>query len=161
MLGFFHCHRVSTRAQCIAVSTSAGRRDGGIKGCWCWRVCVTDKRQRSALLFYLSLRWCHPEDCVLWCGGGCRRLDLCLRYTTAELEKSRTLRQNNEGEHLNNSRFQEVNQNRRACQTLLNDANVDSESSFSRIFYIFFFFFKNEKEEWIALYEGGVLLLYF
>lgn len=47
---------------------------------------MTDKRQRSALLFYLSLRWCHTEDCVLWHSGGCRRLDLCLRYTATELK---------------------------------------------------------------------------
>lgn len=74
------------KPQCIAVFISAGRTSVGIKGCWRLWVCVTDKRQRAALLFYLSLRWCHTEDCVLQHSGGCRRLDPCLRYTTLELE---------------------------------------------------------------------------
>lgn len=130
--------------------------DEGIKGCWCSRVCVIDKRQRSALLFYLSLRWCHTEDCVLWHGGGCRRLDLCLRYTAAELKS-----QEHSGRIM-----------RESVWTILPfKKSIKIEEPVRLITFkwckcrqwvklfqnFFFFFWKNEKEEWIALYKGGIL----
>lgn len=128
--------------------------DLGIKGCWCSRVCVTDKRQRSALLFYLSLRWCHTEDCVLWHGGRCRRLDLCLRYTMAELKS-----QEHSGRIMRESIWtippfkKSIKIEGPVILVTFKWCKCRHWVKLSQDF----FFFLNDKEDWIVLYEGGVL----
>ena len=72
---------------------------------------MTDKRQRSAFFFQSQpLVMSHRRLCVVarW------RMQAVISVSAFHhggIEKSRTLRQDNEGERLNNSSFHEVNQN--------------------------------------------------
>lgn len=138
------------------VSISAGGTSVGIKGCWCSWVCVTDKRQRATLLFYLSLRWCHTDDCVLQHSGGCGRLDPCLRYTMVELKS-----QEHSGRIMRGcvwTIFPFKKSIKFEGPVRLNDANVDSESSVSSHF---FFFCKKWKRKSNNFVQGRGRLLYF